>query len=75
MGASFLDTFGVRAGDAGGAFLDQLLPVLGPSPHPLSLTVLGLAAIWLGLCGFLARAQLRIGRQAGAEPRVRKTIR
>lgn len=72
---SFLDTFGIRAGDAGGAFLDQLLPALGSSPHPLSLTVLGLAALWLALCGFLARAQLRLGRQAGAPPRFRKTIR
>jgi hypothetical protein len=28
----FLDTFGVRAGDASGAFLDRGLAVLGPAP-------------------------------------------
>lgn len=66
---SFLDTFGVRAGDASGAFLDRVLAVLGPSPLPLNMAVLGLAAIWLTVCGFLARAQIRIEKHSNGEHR------
>lgn len=62
---AFLDTFGVRAGDASGAFLDRLIVGLSPGLPALSLAGLGLAALWLGVCGFLARAQRRMEVQPG----------
>jgi ATP/ADP translocase len=66
---SFLDTFGVRAGDASGAFVDHGLAALGSSLWPLSVTVLGLSVIWLAVVRLLARAQLRIGKVSQGESR------
>lgn len=64
---SFLDTFGFRVGDASGAFLDRVMGALGSNPFSLSALVLGLAAVWLAVCGFLARAQIRIAKDSNAE--------
>jgi ATP:ADP antiporter, AAA family len=72
---SFLDTFGVRAGDASGAFLDRVLAVLAPSPLPLGLAMLGLAAIWLALCGFLARTQIRIESNSNGPSQAAQALR
>ena len=57
---SFLDTFGYRAGDAVGAYLERALSLLGFGIYPLAAVVLGVSGVWLVLCRFLGRAQVRL---------------
>ena len=57
---SLLDTFGYRAGDALGAYLERVLAMLGAGLFPLAGCVLVLVSVWLLLCAFLARAQARL---------------
>jgi len=62
---SFVDTFGFRAGDACGAFLERALASLSASLLPLVFAVSGIAVLWLVLSFSLERAQNLLARKNG----------
>ncbi|MBN2507235.1 MAG: MFS transporter [Verrucomicrobia bacterium] len=62
---SFVDTFGYRTGDAGGALLERPLAALSPTVLPLASAVFALAILWVALSFFLGHAQTRL---AGRHP-------
>lgn len=61
---SFIDTFGLRAGDATGGLLEKLLTSLAPGLLLVAAVVSIMAAGWLALCVFLGRAQNRLANPA-----------